>query len=201
MLLVGLTGGIGSGKSTVARMLADRGAVVFDSDVLAREAIARGTPGFDRVVELFGPGFLGPEGDLDRAKVAELVFHDDELRAKLERIVHPEVRRRIAEGVQQHAGTERVVVVDSPLLYETGAQEMFEVIVVVSTDPATQLARMMTDRGMDEDDVRARIAAQMPLDQKAKAADVILDNEGTLEQLEGQVDRLWQDLAARASAW
>ncbi len=197
MLLVGLTGGIGSGKSTVARMLVRRGAIVLDSDELARAAIARGTPGFELVVELFGPEVAAPGGDLDRRAIASRVFADASLRKRLEAIVHPEVRWRVAEGVQRYVGTDRVVVVDSPLLIETGARETFELVVVVSADTETQVTRLMA-RGMDEDDARARMAAQMPTEDRSKLADVILDNEGTLEELEGQVDRLWNDLAARA---
>src|SRR5439155_15170286 len=116
MLLVGLTGGIGSGKSTVARMLAARGAVVLDSDRFARDAVEPGTSGFDRVREAFGAEVVAPDGSLDRARLAEIVFHDELRRRALEEIVHPEVRRMIAEEMARHAGTDRVVVVDSPLL-------------------------------------------------------------------------------------
>ena len=198
MLLVGLTGGIGSGKTTVAGMLRARGAVVLSADAFAREAVAAGTTGFADAVALFGPEVVSPDGELDRPAIARRVFADPELRAALERIVHPEVRRRIAEGVAGEAGSDRVVVVDSPLLIETGAHRGFPVVVVVSASTPTQIARLAA-RGMDEDDARARLAAQMPLEEKAAAADVLLDNEGTMEELEGQVDRLWADLSARAA--
>ena len=198
MLLVGLTGGIGSGKTTVAGMLRARGAVVLSADAFAREAVAAGTPGFAAAVALFGPEVVAPDGELDRPAIAKRVFADPELRAALERIVHPEVRRRIAGGVAGEAGSDRVVVVDSPLLIETGAHRGFPVVVVVSASTPTQIARL-TARGMDEDDARARLAAQMPLEEKAAVADVLLDNEGTMEELEGQVDRLWADLSARAA--
>jgi dephospho-CoA kinase len=198
MLLVGLTGGIGSGKSTVADMLRARGAVILSADAFARDAVAAGTPGFARAVALFGPEVVTPDGELDRAKVARLVFADDELRAALERIVHPEVRRLTAEGVAREAGSDRVVVVDSPLLIETGAHRDFPVVVVVSASAPTQIARLVA-RGMDEADARARMAAQMPLEERAAAADVLLDNEGTEAELEAQVDRLWADLSGRAA--
>jgi dephospho-CoA kinase len=198
MLLVGLTGGIGSGKSTVAGMLRARGAVILSADAFARDAVAAGTPGFARAVALFGPEVVTPDGELDRAKVARLVFADDELRAALERIVHPEVRRLTAEGVAHEAGSDRVVVVDSPLLIETGAHRDFPVVVVVSASAPTQIARLVA-RGMDEADARARMAAQMPLEERAAAADVLLDNEGTEAELEAQVDRLWADLSGRAA--
>jgi dephospho-CoA kinase len=198
MLLVGLTGGIGSGKSTVARMLRDRGAVILSADAYARESVTAGTPGFDRVVELFGREVVGPDGELDRAAIAATVFADADRRSELEEVIHPEVRRRIAEAVAGETGTDHVVVVDSPLLIETGAYRGFPVVVVVSASPQTQIARLVS-RGMAEDDARARLAAQMPLDEKARVADVLLDNEGTEAELAAQVDRLWSDLAERAA--
>jgi dephospho-CoA kinase len=198
MLLVGLTGGIGSGKTTVAGMLRERGAVILSADTFAREAVAAGTPGFAAAVELFGPEVVAPDGELDRRAIAKRVFADPELRAALEGIVHPEVRRRIAEGIAGEAGSDRVVVVDSPLLIETGAHRGFPVVVVVSASTPTQIARLAA-RGMDEDDARARLAVQMPLEEKAAVADVLLDNEGTTAELEAQVDRLWADLSVRAA--
>lgn len=196
MLLVGLTGGIGSGKSTVARMLARRGAVVLDSDVFAREAVEPGTPGFDAVLARFGD-VLTPDGSIDRAALAEVVFADEVARADLERIVHPEVRRRIAEFVAARADTEDVIVVDSPLLIETGAHEGFPMVVVVAAPVGARIARLGA-RGMSEDDVRARMDAQMPLEEKAGYADLVLDNGGTEAELEDRVDRLWADLRVRA---
>jgi dephospho-CoA kinase len=198
MLLVGLTGGIGSGKTTVAGMLRERGAVILSADAFAREAVAAGTLGFAAAVALFGPEVVASDGELDRPAIARRVFADPELRAALEDIVHPEVRRRIAEGVAGEAGSDRVVVVDSPLLIETGAHRGFPVVVVVSASTGTQIARLAA-RGMDEEDARARLAAQMPLEEKAAVADVLLDNEGTEAELEVQVDRLWADLSVRAA--
>jgi dephospho-CoA kinase len=199
MLFVGLTGGIGSGKSTAARMLAERGAVVLDADAFAREAIARGTPGFDRVVQLFGHDVVGRDGDLDRGRIATEVFADPERRRALEAIVHPEVRLRIAEAVAEHAETSDVVILNSPLLIETDGDRDCQVVVVVSATPQTQIARLAA-RGMDEADARARLAAQLPLERKVERADVVLDNEGTPSQLEEQVERLWSDLRTRAAA-
>lgn len=198
MLLVGLTGGIGSGKSTVARMLAERGAVILSADAFARDAVTAGSPGFRQVVELFGPRIVGPDGELDRGELAAIVFADADLRVSLEAVIHPEVRRRIAEGVAAEAGSDRVVVVDSPLLIETGAHRGFPLVVVVSASISTQIGRLLA-RGMTEGDARARLAAQMPLEDKAAAADILLDNEGTEAELRTQVDRLWADLAARAA--
>jgi len=198
MLLVGLTGGIGSGKSTVAKMLEKRGAVVFDADVLARQAVEPGTPGFEKVVERFGPNVLAPGGGLDREALASIVFADPAARRDLEAIVHPEVRRMFAEGCEEYRDSDRVVVFSAPLLVETGMHTAFDLLIVVSAPVATQIERLMRDRGMPERAVQARIDAQLPLEAKAEVADVLVDNEGTLEDLEGQVDRLWRDLEARA---
>jgi dephospho-CoA kinase len=200
MLLVGLTGGIGTGKSTVARMLEKRGAVVFDADVLARQAVAPGTPGFDKVVERFGPNVLAPGGGLDREALASIVFSDPAARRDLEGIVHPEVRRMFAEGCEEYRDSDRVVVFSAPLLVETGMHTAFDLLIVVSAPVATQIERLMRDRGMAERDVQARIAAQLPLEAKAEVADVLVDNEGTLEDLEGRVERVWRDLDALARA-
>jgi dephospho-CoA kinase len=197
VLLVGLTGGIGSGKSTVARLLEERGAVVFDADALAREAVAAGAPGQVAVVERFGADVLGPGGELDREALASIVFADPAARRDLEAIVHPEVRRLFAEGCEAYRDSDRVVVFSAPLLVETGMHTAFDVLVVVATSIPTQVERLLRDRAMSEEQVRARIAAQAPLEDKAAAADVVVDNEGSVADLEAQVDRLWNDLRAR----
>ena len=199
MLLVGLTGGIGSGKSTAARMLREHGAVVFDADVLAREAVAPGTEGHRAVVERFGADVLAPGGELDREALAAVVFADPAARRDLEAIVHPEVRRLFAEGSEAYRDTDRVVVLSAPLLVETGMHSAFDVLVVVAVPVPVQVERLMRDRGMSEAEVRARIDAQAPLEDKAAVADFLLDNEGSPEELERQIDRIWADLAARAA--
>ena len=168
MLLVGLTGGIGSGKSTVGRLLEERGAVVFDADVLARQAVAPGTPGHDAVVERFGSDVLAPGGDLDREALASIVFADPAARRDLEEIVHPEVRRMFAEGSEEYRDSDRVIVFSAPLLVETGMHTAFDVLVVVSTTVETQVERLLRERGMAEDDVRARIEAQSPLEARRR---------------------------------
>jgi dephospho-CoA kinase len=200
VLLVGLTGGIGSGKSTVARLLEKRGAVVFDADLLAREAVEPGTPGHATVIERFGADVLAPGGELDREALASIVFADPAARRDLEQIVHPEVRRLFAEGSEAYRDTDRVVVFSAPLLVETGMHTAFEVLVVVSATVATQIERLMRQRGMSEPSIRARIDAQAPLEDKAAAADFLIDNEGSLDQLESQVEQLWNDLSTRAVA-
>lgn len=199
MLLVGLTGGIGSGKSTVARMLQDRGAVVLDADGFARAAVVPGSPGLRSVVARFGLDILTAEGELDRPKLASIVFADPQALADLEAIVHPEVRRMIADGIQGNLDADRVVVLVNPLLIEMGTHRDCDVVVVVSVSPDTQIARSVA-RGMVEEDVRARIAAQLPLEERARTADVLIDNEGSFAELEREVDVLWRQLETRATA-
>ena len=200
MLLVGLTGGIGSGKSTVARLLEERGAVVFDADLLAREVVEPGTLGHAAVIGRFGADVLAPGGELDREALASIVFADPSARRDLEQIVHPEVRRLFAEGSEAYRDTDRIVVFSAPLLVETGMHTAFQVLVVVSATMATQIERLMRQRGMSEASIRARIDAQAPLEDKAAVADILVDNEGTLDDLEGRVERLWNDLSSRAVA-
>jgi dephospho-CoA kinase len=199
VLLVGLTGGIGAGKSTVTGMLAERGAVILDADAFAREAVRSGTEGFRRVVERFGKGIVAPDGELDRSKLAAIVFNDPQALSDLEAIVHPEVRRMIADGITANLDGDGVVVLVNPLLIEMGTHRDCDVVVVVSVSPQTQVERSVA-RGMTEEDVRARLAAQLPLEDRARQADVLIDNEGTLEELSSQVGHLWGRLATRASA-
>ena len=198
MLLIGLTGGIGSGKSTVARLLERRGAVVIDADQLAREAVAKGTPGFDRVVAAFGTSVLTPDGDLDRSALAARIFSDSVDKAALEAIVHPEVARRFGERVDPLRTSDRLVVYVTPLLVELGLAPAFDVVVVVTASPHLRISRVASDRGLSPDDVRDRMAAQATDEQRMEVADVLVDNDGSLADLEPQVDRLWGDLVARA---
>ena len=200
MLLVGVTGGIGSGKSTVARLLDRRGAVVIDADQLAREAISKGTPGFGRVVDAFGAEVLTPEGDLDRAALARRIFSDPVQKAALEAIVHPEVARRFGELVEGYRATDRIVVYVTPLLVELGLAPAFDVVVVVTASPHLRVSRVASGRGLSPDEVRERMAAQATDDQRMEVAHVLVDNDGSLAELEPQVDRLWGDLVARAGA-
>jgi dephospho-CoA kinase len=199
VLLVGLTGGIGSGKSTVARMLEERGAAILDADAFAREAVRAGSDGLRRVVQRFGKGIVEPDGELDRARLASIVFNDPDALGELEAIVHPEVRRMIADGIQANLDRDRVVVLVNPLLIEMGTHRDCDLVIVVSASPETQVRRSIA-RGMQEEDVRARIAAQLPLEDRARHADVLLDNEGSLEELASQVDQLWNRLESQARA-
>ncbi len=198
MLLVGLTGGIGSGKSTVARILGEHGAVILDADVFARDAVRGSSDSFAAVVDRFGADVVGPDGELDRSRSHPSCSPIPRRWRDLEAIVHPEVRRMIADGIQAELDSDHVVVLVNPLLIEMGAHRDCDVVVVISTEPETQVARTVA-RGMGETDVRARLAAQLPIDERARAADVLLDNEGSLEDLEREVAVLWTTLAARAT--
>jgi dephospho-CoA kinase len=195
MLRVGLTGGIGSGKSTVARRLGELGAVVVDADRLAREVVAVGTPGLDAVVRHFGCGILGADGALDRAALGAVVFADPAARAHLEAITHPLVAARTAELVGR-APREAVVVHDVPLLVEKQLGAGYHLVLVVDADEDLRVERLTRERGLSEADARSRIAAQSSDEERRAAADVWLDNRGTIAQLEAAVDLLWQQRLA-----
>jgi dephospho-CoA kinase len=198
MLTVGLTGGIGSGKSEVARLLAAQGAVVVDADALAREALAPGSAGLAQVVELFGPDVLAADGSLDRPRLGRIVFANPELLARLNAIVHPYVGRRSQE-LMAAAPDDAIVVYDVPLLVENELQAHYDVVVVVDAPADAQVARLVDGRGMSEDDARARMAAQASRETRAAVADVVLDNGGGLSALRQQVATLWRDLRQRAA--
>jgi dephospho-CoA kinase len=195
---VGLTGGIGSGKSTVSARLAEHGAVVIDADLLAREVVAAGTPGLAEIVTVFGSDMVGADGELDRAKMGRQVFGDDAARARLEKIIHPRVRARAAE-IEAAAGDDAIVVHDIPLLVETGQAGSFDVVVVVDAPPEVQVQRLVEHRAMSEEEARSRITAQAGREQRLAAADHVLSNDGSLAQLQAAVDQVWTDLSARAA--
>ncbi|XVU27486.1 dephospho-CoA kinase [Actinoplanes sp. CA-054009] len=192
MLRVGLTGGIGAGKSAVARRLARHGAVIIDSDLLAREVVEPGTPGLAEVVAAFGAGVLTADGALDRPALAAKVFGDDEARRRLEKIIHPRVRRRAAD-LHAEAGPEAIVVNDIPLLVETGQTASFHLVIVVEATREARVARLVKTRGMTEEQATARIAAQAGDAQRRPAADILLINDGSLGDLEKQVDAIVKD--------
>ena len=194
---VGLTGGIASGKSLVAEELAALGAVVIDADVLAREVVQPGTDGLAAVVKRFGDGVLS-EGQLDRARLGQIVFADPEARRDLERIVHPAVRERAAE-LEQAASPDAVVVHVIPLLVETGQQNQFDVVVVVDVDPETQLARLAARDGLTPAEGEARLAAQASREQRLAAADIVIDNRGSVTDLKAQIGPLWRFLTSANS--
>ncbi|MEU8704564.1 dephospho-CoA kinase [Streptomyces sp. NPDC048565] len=199
MLKVGLTGGIGAGKSEVSRLLAGYGAVLVDADRIAREVVEPGTPGLTAVVEAFGPGILRPDGSLDRPALGSIVFADPARLATLNAIVHPLVGARSAE-LERAAGPGAVVVHDVPLLTENGLAPLYDLVVVVDAKPDTQLDRLVRLRGMTESDARARMAAQATREERLAVADLVVDNDGSLEDLEPQVRTVWSELTARAAA-
>jgi dephospho-CoA kinase len=195
VISVGLTGGIGSGKSAAARLLAARGAVLVDADALAREALAPGSAGLARVVERFGAGVLRADGSLDRARLGRIVFADPEALTALNAIVHPYVGRRSAELLAA-AAPDAVVVHDVPLLVENDLQAGYDMVVVVDVPPETQLARLTGPRGMAEEDARARMAAQASREARLAVADEVLDNSGSLAELDAAVGELWARITA-----
>jgi dephospho-CoA kinase len=201
VLLVGLTGGIASGKSTVARMLEQRGAVVIDADVLARRAVDAGTPGHEAVIRRFGPEVLAPDGDIDRSALAARVFGDAGSRRDLEAIVHPEVARLFAEAVEPYRDTDRIVVYVVPLLLEAGLERAFDVIVAVAAPEELRIERLVRHREMPERDAAARIATQLPDAERSRVATHVVRNDGSLEDLERRVGRVFNRLtSARARA-
>ncbi|MGC4154700.1 MAG: dephospho-CoA kinase [Propionicimonas sp.] len=197
MFRIGLTGGIGSGKSAVADLLAERGAVIIDADLLARQAVEPGSPGLARIIAEFGTRLLTPEGSLDRPALGEIVFSDPEARARLNAIVHPEVRR-LAADIERTAAPDAIVVHVIPLLLETGQQDLFDLIVVVDVDPATQVRRVRERDGLDEGQIRARIEAQATREARLAVADVVIDNNGLPADLEASVAELWRRLRTTA---
>jgi dephospho-CoA kinase len=197
VLRVGLTGGIGAGKSEVTRRLAELGAVIIDADLLAREVVGPGTSGLDEVVRHFGTGVLGTRGDLDRAALAVRVFDDPGERRVLESIIHPRVRSLAAE-IEAAADPDAVVVHAIPLLVETGQAGSFDVVVVVEAPRSDRLDRLMRDRGMTEEQAQSRIDSQASARQRVEAADVVIDNTGGLDALRARVDQVWNDLSLKA---
>jgi len=189
---IGLTGGIGAGKTAVARRFVELGALVVDADTLAREVVAAGTPGLDAVVGEFGPGVLRPDGELDRPALGRLVFGDEQARGRLNAIVHPLVRHRAAELIAA-APAGSVIVQDVPLLVETGQADRFDLVVVVEAPAVLRAERLARERGMSADESRSRMAAQASDEQRRAVADVVLVNDGSPEELRAQVDRVWRE--------
>jgi dephospho-CoA kinase len=199
MLLVGLTGGIGSGKSTVSALLAERGAVIVDADAITRELQEPGRPVLAAMVERFGEGILQPDGRLDRQAMAELVFADRAALADLQGIVWPAVGAETNRRVEAERGTDRVVVLDIPLLVESGGRELAAVI-VVDVDPEVAVRRLVSDRDMAEADVRARMASQADRRDRLARADIVIDNSGTHDDLRRRVDEVWAWLQEQAAS-
>jgi dephospho-CoA kinase len=196
---VGLTGGVGSGKSTVAAILAELGATIIDGDELAREVVEKGTPGLEQVVAAFGPEVLTPEGHLDRPRLGAIVFEDAEQRRRLESIVHPLIFERYA-ALEAATGPDDLVVHDIPLLAETGRAGEFDVVLVVDVPDATRIERMVRDRGWTRQDAESRIAAQATREERLAIATHVIDNAGTREQLRTRVEQVLAELTADSPA-
>jgi dephospho-CoA kinase len=201
-LLVGLTGGIGTGKSTVSTMLRALGAVVIDADVLAREVAAPGEPTLARIVAEFGRGVLRADGTLDRKALGAIVFGDPAKRKRLEALTHPAIRERFASRLAEIAahGFHGIAFFDAPVMIESGNYKTMDRLVVVVADEATQIARLMERDGMSRDEALARIRSQMPLSEKARLADYVIDNSGDRAATEKQVKRVYAALTAELAA-
>jgi dephospho-CoA kinase len=202
VLRVGLTGGIGSGKSEVARRLVAHGAVLIDADLAAREVVVPGSGGLKRIVAAFGDDVLGPDGSLDRARLGEIVFKDPELRAQLNAIVHPLVRQWMLAAertaVQAADPPGPIIVHDVPLLAESRGKGGFDLVIVVDVPPELQIERLVSQRGMTPDQAGARMNAQASREQRLEVADIVIDNSGSLADLDRRVAALWADLQRRA---
>lgn len=192
---VGLTGGVASGKSSVADILRELGATIIDGDVLAREVVERGTPGLEQVVAAFGPEILTPEGDLDRPRLGQVVFNDPEQRKRLEAIVHPLVFERYA-ALEAATGPDDLVVHDIPLLAETGRADGFDAVVVVDVPDEIRIERMLRDRGWTREDAESRIASQATREQRLAIATHVIDNSGTREELRSRVEQVLAELTS-----
>jgi dephospho-CoA kinase len=199
MLRVGLTGGIGAGKGEVARRLAAYGALVIDADEVAREVVAPGTPGLDEIVQAFGAGVLRPNGSLDRQLLGEIVFSDAALRDRLNAIVHPRVGARMRE-IEEAAGAPDVIVHEIPLLAENGLAGAFDVVVVVDAPARAQVERLVSTRGMTRSHALARMSAQATREERLAVATFVVDNSGSLADLDDRVATLWAELSRRAKA-
>jgi dephospho-CoA kinase len=196
MIRLGLTGGIATGKSYVVSRLRHAGVPVIDADVLAHDAVARGTPGLAAVVERFGPEMLSAAGDLDRRRLADIVFRDEAARRDLENIIHPVVRRGMAEFFERLPAATPVAAADIPLLYETHRERHFDKVVVVACAPDTQIARLMARDNLSREAAERRIAAQLPIEEKMRRADYVIRTDGSHEETDAQVSQLLDSLAS-----
>ena len=201
MFVIALTGGIASGKSTICEMLSRKGAFIICSDELAREVVKNGEPAWMEIVDHFGSGILDHEGEIDRGKLAQIVFADSEERIFLEKATHPRIFQRMADKMREiDAETEgkAIVVLDIPLLVEASAGSMFDFNLVVDAPPGKQIDRLMAYRGSTEEEARSRMNAQVPREQRLACADRVIHNDGTIEDLQNEVDRAWEDILALA---
>jgi dephospho-CoA kinase len=197
VLLVGLTGGIASGKTSVSAMLAERGAEIVDADLIARQVVMPGEPAWQKILDHFGRGVLTEDGQVDRKKLADLVFADQAKLTLLNEITHPDIFARVAERLEHNRDREVVVVLDAALLIETGLADRVDVVVVVDAGDEEKQVRRLTAKGFDERDARARMAAQLPAEARLARADLLIRNVGTFEDLTARVDEVWNELQRR----
>ncbi len=200
MFLVGLTGGIASGKSTVSSMLQKKGAYIIDADRIGHEIMKKGKEGYSLLVEEFGEGIVGDDGEIERSKLAALVFGDPQRVKRLNEITHPLITMEILKRIKRcrsAKGSRHVAVLDAALLLEAGGRDLVDMVVVVAAPEEVQIKRLKNDRGMKEEDSHRRIAAQSSLEEKVKMADWIIKNDGSLEELEDQVEALWEEISRR----
>jgi dephospho-CoA kinase len=197
VLLVGLTGGIASGKSSVSAMLAEQGAEIVDADLIARQVVMPGERAWQKILDHFGRGVLTEDGQVDRKKLADLVFADQAKLTLLNEITHPDIFARVAERLEHNRDREVVVVLDAALLIETGLADRVDVVVVVDAGDEEEQVRRLTAKGVDERDARARMAAQLPAEARLARADLVIRNVGTFEELTAQVDEVWDELQRR----
>lgn len=196
---IGLTGGIATGKSTVSEMLVNKGAILLDADQIAREVVLPGSPVLDMVFERFGQAVRNADGSLDRQKLGDIVFADREARKELEGILHPAIREIMKERMSraQLEHPEVPVVADVPLLFESGLQHLYDEVLLVYVPEAIQIRRLMARDGIDEEQARLRIQAQLPIEDKKAMADIVIDNSGTLESTRKQIDQFWNGKGLR----
>ena len=197
MLLVGLTGGIAAGKSTVSATLAELGAEVVDADLIARQVVMPGERAWRKIRDHFGPGVFRPDGQVDRERLAEVVFADKAKLTVLNEVTHPDIFARIAERLERSRDREVVVVIDAALLIETGLADRVDVVVVVDAGSEEEQVRRLLAKGMAERDARARVAAQLPAEQRRARADLVIENHGTFEELTARVKEVWDELRRR----
>lgn len=201
LFLVALTGGIASGKSTVGRILEEKGAYLLDSDKMAREVVRKGTAGWQEIVDHFGRDILGPDEEIDRQKLAEVVFNDAEERAFLNGVTHPRIFQLMAERlreIEDKTGGKWIVVLDIPLLVEAKAGKMFDFTLVVDASPPTQVERLEKDRGSSAEEAWSRINSQVSREERLRVADLVISNDGSMEELEGEVGEAWEEIRKRA---
>lgn len=203
LLVVGLTGGIASGKTEVDRALEDLGATVIDADAVARDIVQPGQPAYEACIREFGEGILGPDACIDRASLAALVFSDEEKRRLLNRITHPAIVVEIVRRVNEKAENLRpaevpAVIIDAALIVDIGATAIFDLLLVVTASEETRLGRMLSDRGMSEDEALSRIYSQIPEEARVDMADLVIRNDGSLEELRQRVARVWEEIAQKA---